>query len=519
MPLQKCTANGKNGWRWGDEGKCYTGPNAKSQAMKQGRAIEAGTHNLCLHNECFCSLSTNFSSYQTRLEKFQGRDHIVVPAVMLTEGVHNGSAGPLYYPAEEINKYPSAWNGRPIPVFHPEDDNGFPISCNSPDVLEAQNVGQIFTARSARGKLSAQLWIDIERLSAVDPALLERINNKEPIEVSTGLFMLVDDEQGEWNGEEYVGIARDYRPDHLALLPTGKGACSVSDGCGLRTNAASSKEEITQELDKLTIMEELSFDKVSDMVRLHVRGMNTQGSGLEMRGPYHWAVEIWANYFIYEKESTEDGHTEHFKQGYKLNEDQTGIELVGDPIPGRFERKFMEINNQQGGIDVNKKQMIEFLTANGCTLGTDLLEATDEKVLSSMVDQVKQNQDAATALEESKTKLTETETKLAAANADTQPPATLDDYIASAPAEMQGVLNRAVNRDRQAKTELVEQLAANQDAFTKEELAGWGLEQLEKFARAVPPKGDYVVLGARPTGKPPEEETPMEVPTFNFGNA
>lgn len=41
MPLKRCTKDGKSGWKWGDAGTCYTGPNAKEQAMKQGRAVEA----------------------------------------------------------------------------------------------------------------------------------------------------------------------------------------------------------------------------------------------------------------------------------------------------------------------------------------------------------------------------------------------------------------------------------------------------------------------------------------------
>ena len=42
--------------------------------------------NVCLH--------TN----QMRRKKFNGSDHLVMPVVMLAEGVHNGSVGPLYYP-------------------------------------------------------------------------------------------------------------------------------------------------------------------------------------------------------------------------------------------------------------------------------------------------------------------------------------------------------------------------------------------------------------------------------------
>lgn len=40
MPLKKCQNNGKDGWKWGDQGTCYTGKEGKNQAIKQGVAIE-----------------------------------------------------------------------------------------------------------------------------------------------------------------------------------------------------------------------------------------------------------------------------------------------------------------------------------------------------------------------------------------------------------------------------------------------------------------------------------------------
>jgi len=40
MPLKRCQKDKKLGWKWGDEGTCYVGPNAKENAEKQGRAIE-----------------------------------------------------------------------------------------------------------------------------------------------------------------------------------------------------------------------------------------------------------------------------------------------------------------------------------------------------------------------------------------------------------------------------------------------------------------------------------------------
>ena len=40
MPLKKCSENKQSGWKWGDQGKCYTGPEGKKQAIRQGVAIE-----------------------------------------------------------------------------------------------------------------------------------------------------------------------------------------------------------------------------------------------------------------------------------------------------------------------------------------------------------------------------------------------------------------------------------------------------------------------------------------------
>ena len=40
MPLKTCNVDGKSGYKWGDQGKCYTGPGAKNKALKQGVAIE-----------------------------------------------------------------------------------------------------------------------------------------------------------------------------------------------------------------------------------------------------------------------------------------------------------------------------------------------------------------------------------------------------------------------------------------------------------------------------------------------
>ena len=49
MPVKRCQSDGKPGYKWGDEGKCYTytqgddesRERAKAKAERQGRAVEA----------------------------------------------------------------------------------------------------------------------------------------------------------------------------------------------------------------------------------------------------------------------------------------------------------------------------------------------------------------------------------------------------------------------------------------------------------------------------------------------
>jgi hypothetical protein len=57
MPLKRCEDNNQKGWKWGDEGKCYTGEDGKEKAMRQGRAI--GDYELETYNDYPKSASNN----------------------------------------------------------------------------------------------------------------------------------------------------------------------------------------------------------------------------------------------------------------------------------------------------------------------------------------------------------------------------------------------------------------------------------------------------------------------------
>jgi hypothetical protein len=40
MPVMPCVKNSRKGFKWGHQGTCYVGPNARELAIAQGRAIK-----------------------------------------------------------------------------------------------------------------------------------------------------------------------------------------------------------------------------------------------------------------------------------------------------------------------------------------------------------------------------------------------------------------------------------------------------------------------------------------------
>lgn len=178
------------------------------------------------------------SDYEVTLTVHQEKPHYVVPVVMMVEGVHSGSHGAVYHTIDELGKIPDSWNGIPVVIDHPEDEDGSSISANSPQVIDNRSVGKVYNTRVEGTRLVAEVWLDEEKLNNISPEILTDITNNRLVEVSVGVFSDEEFVEGEWNGEKYISIAHNYRPDHLAILTEFTGACSCEDGCGLRVNTS-----------------------------------------------------------------------------------------------------------------------------------------------------------------------------------------------------------------------------------------------------------------------------------------
>lgn len=237
---------------------------------------------------------------KSRLATFQGREHIVVPVVMLVEGIMHAinQPHPELVLEEEFAKQPQGWNGRPVCGGHPQLHGEFVSASISPDVLESESFGTLFNTYVRNKKLCTEAWIDPNRAAShpIGADVLERVKaGEEVLEISVGVFARTEPASGVWtDGKKYEGIWRDLVPDHLAILAKGDiGACSVEAGCGAMraakenhmsksvkerfkefiaslkaeiVDASASDSDVRQQLNRLLRAEEPGFLGVEDVI-------------------------------------------------------------------------------------------------------------------------------------------------------------------------------------------------------------------------------------------------------------
>ena len=199
-----------------------------------------------------------------RTARYQGRDHLVLPVVMLVgDSVIEpmGSDGPEFVPADVLAAAPGGWNGRPVLPDHPP---GGAATANTPEVLERMACGQLFNTVFADGRLKTDAYVDPDRAERADGGgarMLRALRDKKVVDVSIGCFVEAVKEDGEapdgtryaWRWTAITG------QDHLAIGLDGKaGACSVEDGCGAPRAAAAA---INRRISRLRAAAEVTMSK------------------------------------------------------------------------------------------------------------------------------------------------------------------------------------------------------------------------------------------------------------------
>lgn len=430
-------------------------------------------------------------NYKIRNVTFEGKEHIVVPVIMMTEGVHCGSGGAVYHSIDELGHFPEAWNGIPVCIFHPKEGDSF-ISANSPEVIESQTVGRIFNTHVEGTKLKAECWIDITKITAISPLAYQYIMEMRPLEVSVGVF--TDDEQAEgvWNGETYHLIAHNHRPDHLALLPGGQGACSWADGAGIRANEKHEEGGTTLDNVKQKRIEAFEALFVNDGFVERLHKLQDKINTFDGMGVWHYVEEVFEDSFVYYKEDTNNGgERKYFQQSYSLAEDGTislGEEIT--PVQRKIEYIPISVNTKkiEGVMGTMKvKAHVDSLIASGKFTEGDraVLETLSEEILMKIEPSTSKTQDVKGFSKEEAVAVLQESMK------------TPEQFLGLLPSEMQDQFRSGLKLHQEQKTALIEKIVSYNKAYTKEELSAHSMEDLMKLSSFIPEaKPDYSLLGA-----------------------
>lgn len=463
--------------------------------------------------------------YQIQSRELNGRPHIVVPVVMMREGVHSGSRGALFHSAAELGRVADAWNGIPIVIHHPQI-NGVFVSANRPDIAD-QSVGRVFNTRMDGDRLKAEAWLDVQQLAAVSPAAMQSIQSGAPLDVSVGVFSDEIDTPGNWNGEAYIAVAANHRPDHLALLPGDTGACSWNDGCGIRVNSATSNLETNMDSNKKT---NESKDVFSVFKELNAEGFSVSlinnAVGLRELVDKARAVvdamdndfrvcfleEVFDDVIVYRIRSRGQNPSERlYRQAYSL-EENGAFALVGDP---------QEVTRT---VQYNTLASVTRTKFNNNKKTNEMSQNSVAPCIAGRVDRLINN--SATRFEENDRvwlqALSETQLDAMLPKAESAAPDTMnvnaamdvvrqanlsqDVVLGMLSANAQEEITAGIAMFKQHRESLITKVTAAGTSFTADELGAMNVNMLQKLADAVvkAPVGtsaDYSGLGVNTGGE------------------
>jgi hypothetical protein len=471
-----------------------------------------------------------------------GREWIVAPATSIVPGVLNGSQGALFYPADEVENTHKLWDGIPITLFHPIAPTGGHVSAHSPGILKTQGIG-VLQNSAFKGKLTHEMWFDVARTREADKRhgtdVLNRLERGEPIELSTGLYTENEPAKpgANHNGRGYEYVARKHKPDHLAVLPNAKGACSLDDGCGVLVNCLECGKQ-----------ECLCENTWTDEAR-EASALARQGSHNSPAHSHTDAAHAASNHPALEK-----GPHQTFARQAQADV-EAATHLVGKAAnPAAVKAKIKSIAKRKGlsvpdawkTTDNKETAMptrddnVQFLVANcDCFKGRDDLLANEDAypddLLENLVSNTKRTQELVTNAAKPVVNAKaadcdddEAKDKPMAKNA-------LTEWEKSMPAEALEVWNAAKKVAAGHKGNLIERLTANVQGDEAKQAAAavynaMKPEQLEALAATLPvqavtfnrPLPSYLGASGGPVAKPAQnkagdQDDVLPIPTWNYG--
>jgi len=444
---------------------------------------------------------TQPGTYEVREETIGERSFWVVPAIMMTQGVRNGSHGAIYHRADHLAMSVPKWENIPVTIQHPRDGDGNFISANSTGVSA---VGHVSGAFMSGDKLRGELWLDVQALTALSPTAAELINTRQPLEVSIGVF--ADYEQFVVN-QQPVQMSVNYTPDHLAILIGEVGACSITDGCGIRVNSLQTNNENQMEI--LSILQMNGGEEPRHILTNLAAGQSLNQlldnlysvvNRWDSAAKYHFLDEVYSDHFVYRVRDRDHngnsiGDAKHYKQTYTQDAATGVITLTGEPVLVVKRIEYIEINNnqinhKQGDKPMEKKPCCPDLINAIIQANTNGLTTEDQPWLAQMEpEQLEKLRPIAPEPQNNEAPATITDDAVTAYLE--QRPA--EEVLRVIPADLQSNIRTGLQLREERRDAMVQEIMTNAapGTWTEAELKGMECGMLQKLSRSMIRPGNY----------------------------
>jgi hypothetical protein len=337
------------------------------------------------------------------------------------------------------------------------------------------------------------------------------------MELSTGLFVDLENEQGKWKDKEYCAIARNIRPDHLALLPDKKGACSVEDGAGFLRNIAV-QQKVTTSLVGNEISYASRMSKLNELLSKRFESANTVEGSL-------YIADLFDDFVIYESGG------KLFRLGYTVTETEV---VLSDAAPEEVVRvteyrtpggAFIG-NSQINPKNMDKKKIVDAILANG-SIWSEEDRGKLEGLNEAQLEQIQQascppSVPSSPTADASSSSPAAAPPPVSVVQDGASSPLTVQDYVAQAPAPMRELLLNSLSIYEEEKSRMMNViLSAKANRFAKEELASKPLRELQAIAALceAPAKLAPNYTGQAPAPVPANTtsvEVPLALPVIDF---
>ncbi|MCK4788808.1 MAG: DUF2213 domain-containing protein, partial [Desulfobacteraceae bacterium] len=245
MPLMEC---GEGGYKWGESGVCFTGPDAKEKALAVGRAVQANDSGiffdavLALAGKVDADtgfLTTNVKLARVGVQQYLGFELGLIDRAFEKIGV--------FRPPEEVFSDESVKSFANLVVTddHPED-------AVTVDNVKSLQVGQVSHV-SQEDKVLGGL-VTITDKDQVQKALDGKV------EVSVGYTNDLVARKGSFEGMDYEFVQTNIRANHLAIVDAGR--------CGSACKLTIDRKEVS--MIKITI-DGIDFDVPENVAQAYTK--------------------------------------------------------------------------------------------------------------------------------------------------------------------------------------------------------------------------------------------------------